>query len=372
MTRPRRYALAIELTAFCNQKCGYCYNDWRAEPGEIGSLPREELLGLVDRALTEVDFDHLTLTGGEPFARPEVFEVLEVARRHGKRALIISNGGLVTEAHAERLAPLNPLFVQITLNGPTAELHEEHVGKGHFEPTLRGIRALKARGVTVAGSIVVTRKNAGVVGEILKVFQSLGVRDVALSRYSPAGYASEQVAELLPSRSELLGALQQAEPFGAGGMSLQVTMPVPPCVIDTAEFPNIRFSSCPIGTEMQEFTLGPRGELRQCTLHATSLGDARSSSFAELVTSEAVSTYRDTTPEFCEPCPMKAQCIGGCGAAAVAVHGARGLDPLVAQHVDETFSAALRDARSRGAQLVPAGRLARRAASSSPGEGVAS
>ena len=24
--RPKRYALAIELTAFCNQKCGYCYN----------------------------------------------------------------------------------------------------------------------------------------------------------------------------------------------------------------------------------------------------------------------------------------------------------------------------------------------------------
>lgn len=364
MTRPRRYALAIELTAFCNQKCGYCYNDWRADPGEIGSVPREELLRLVDRALTEVDFDHLTLTGGEPFARPEIFEVLEVAQRHGKRALIISNGGLVTEAHAERLAPLRPLFVQITLNGPDATLHEEHVGNGCFEPTLRGIRALSEKGVTVAGSIVVTRKNARVVGRILELFRSLGVRDIALSRYSPAGYAAEQVAELLPSRSELLEALRQAEPFGADGMSLQVTMPVPPCVIDTAEFPHIRFSSCPIGTEMQEFALGPRGELRQCTLHATEIGDARERSFADLVTSEVVSRYRDTTPEFCEPCPFKQQCLGGCGAAAVAVSGSRGLDPLVAQHVDDKFSAELRAAREAGTQLVPAARLARRTGTS--------
>jgi radical SAM protein with 4Fe4S-binding SPASM domain len=362
VSRPRRYALAIEMTAFCNQKCGYCYNDWRAEPGEIGSLPREELLGLVDRALTEVEFDHLTLTGGEPFARPEIFEVLEIAKRHGKRALIISNGGLVTEAHAERLAPLDPIFVQITLNGPEAELHEEHVGKGHFEPTLRGIRALIARGVTVAGSIVVTRKNARRVGEILTLFRSLGVQQIALSRYSPAGFASEQVAELLPSRSDLLEALRQAEPFGVSGMSLQVTMPVPPCVIDTNDFPNIKFSSCPIGTEMQEFALGPKGELRQCTLHATSIGDAKTTSFAELVTSQVVTQYRDTTPEFCEPCPFKAQCLGGCGAAAVAVHGERGLDPIVGQHVDDAFAAKLKTARQSGTQLVPAARLARKAA----------
>jgi radical SAM protein with 4Fe4S-binding SPASM domain len=358
--RPKRYALAIELTAFCNQKCGYCYNDFREEPAAVGSLPREELLGLVDRALTEVDFDHVTLTGGEPFARPEVFDVLEIVKRHGKSAIIISNGGLITEQHADRLASLPVYFVQITLNGPTADLHEEHVGPGHFEPTIRGIRALLERKVGVAGSIVVTRKNARAVADTLAVFRDLGVPEVALSRYSPAGYAAGQVAELLPSRSELLSALRQAEPFGKAGMRLQVTMPVPPCVIDTREFPNISFSSCPIGTEAQELALGPRGELRNCTLHAGVIGDARTSSFAELVTSDAVMHYRDTTPEFCAPCPMKESCIGGCGAAAVAIFGRREVDPLVAQHVDDTFAAALKTARSGGDGFIPASKLVRR------------
>jgi radical SAM protein with 4Fe4S-binding SPASM domain len=364
--RPHRYALAIEMTAFCNQKCGYCYNDWRDDPGQVGSLPREELLGLVDRALTEVDFDHVTLTGGEPFARPEIFDVLEIVKERGKRALIISNGGLVTDAHAERLAPLDPIFVQITLNGPTAELHEEHVGKGCFEPTIRGIEALRARGVVVAGSIVITRKNARVVAEILTVFRGLGVVDVALSRFSPAGYAASNAAELLPSRSDLVAALQQAEPFGKEGMRLQVTMPVPPCVIDTAEFPSITFSSCPIGTEMQEFALGPRGELRHCTLHESSLGDAKTQSFADLVTSELVSRYRDVTPEFCAPCPYQAQCIGGCGAASLAVLGRRDVDPLVAQHVDDGLAAALAAARTGGAGFVPANRLAAKRTPAAP------
>lgn len=358
--RPKRYALAIELTAFCNQKCGYCYNDFREDPGTVGSLPREELLGLVERALTEVDFEHVTLTGGEPFARPEVFDILEIVKRHGRSAIIISNGGLVTAAHAERLASLPVHFVQITLNGPTADLHEEHVGPGHFEPTLAGIRALRERGVGVAGSIVVTRKNARAVAETLAVFRDLGVTEVALSRYSPAGYAAGQVAELLPSRTDLLAALRQAEPFGAAGMRLQVTLPVPPCVVDTADFPHITFSSCPIGTEAQELALGPRGELRNCTLHTEVLGDARARSFADLVTSDPVAHYRDVTPEFCAPCPLKASCIGGCGAAAVAIFGRREVDPFVAQHVDDAFAAQLKAARAGGDGFVPASKLVRR------------
>jgi radical SAM protein with 4Fe4S-binding SPASM domain len=365
--RPRRHALAVELTAFCNQKCGYCYNDWRADPAAVGALPRDELLGLMDRALREVEFDHVTLTGGEPLARADFFDVLEVVKKHGLRAVVISNGGLVSADHARRLARYDPLFVQITLNGADAALHEDHVGAGCFEPTLAGIRALVAHGVRVTGSIVVTRKNAAKVGDVLALFRSLGVTAVALSRFSPAGYAASQTAELLPSRGDLLEALRLAEPFARDGMELQVTMPVPPCMIDEAEFPNIRFSSCPIGTAMQEFALGPRGELRQCTLHAEAIGDAREESFADLVTSEVVARYRDTTPEFCAPCPLKHDCLGGCGAASVAVLGRRDLDPLVAQHVDDDLAAALARARGGSAAFVPANRLARkRPAAASP------
>jgi radical SAM protein with 4Fe4S-binding SPASM domain len=361
--RPKRYALAVELTPYCNQKCGYCYNDWRGDTATASAMPTQELLPLLERAVTEVEFDHVTLTGGEPFARADLFDVLSLLRGRGLRAIIISNGGLITDALAQKLAAFDPLFVQITLNGPERELHEEHVGLGHWDATIEGIRALVRHGVRVTGCVVITRKNAAVVEPVLALFRSLGVDTVALSRYSPAGYAAEQAAELLPSRTDVLTALEQAERAGNDhGMSLQVTMPVPPCVVDVAAFPHVSFSSCPIGTEMQEFALGSRGELRNCTLHTESLGDARVTSMAELIQAPAVAGYRDVTPAFCAPCPMKAQCLGGCGAAAATVLGdPRGLDPFVAQHVDETFRARLRSARSGADTFVPIGRLTRRA-----------
>ncbi|MEM6997063.1 MAG: radical SAM protein [Myxococcota bacterium] len=349
MSRPRIYSLAIELTSHCNQRCSYCYNAWREDNGrEVGALPSAELIALVDRALGEVELDHVTLTGGEPFARADVFEVMDACVDRGVRIQMISNGGLITDAIAARLATYPIVCVQVTLNAPSAALHDEHVGGTHFDATLRGIEAMRTHGVPVAGCIVVTRKNAHLVGDILELFRERGVSLVALSRFSPAGYAAAHVAELLPSRSDVIRALELAEPFGRDhGMDLQVTMPVPSCVVEHADYPHVTFGGCPIGTEMQEFSLGPQGELRSCTLHGESLGDARSESLATLVKVPAVTGYRDVTPEFCAPCPHNSTCLGGCGAAAASVLGnPRGLDPFVAQHVDEAFASRLADKRA--------------------------
>ena len=61
--------------------------------------------------------------------------------------------------------------------------------------------------IVVVGCVVVTRKNARLVGEILALFASLGVSRISFSRFSPAGYAVQHAADLLPSRSDVLAAL---------------------------------------------------------------------------------------------------------------------------------------------------------------------
>lgn len=357
--RPKVNSIAIEVTAHCQQKCDYCYNAWREDNGagfEAGASKR--LLARVNKLLDALDVDHVTVTGGEPFARKDVFDIFEAARSRGVRIQIISNGGLVDRALAERVASYGVSYVQVTLDGPTAALHEAHVGEGHFEPSLRGIRALVAAGVHVVGCIVVTKKNAPHVAETLELFRSLGVDDVALSRFSPAGYASRHVAELLPSREDLLVAFRQAIPFAKGEAAGQArparitcTMPVPPCAVEVEELEPLRFGTCAIGTSMQEFALGPDGSLRHCTLHGKGLGGGRDVldddvDPAALVEGAEVRDYKKTLPSFCEGCIHAGSCGGGCGAAAEWVLGSRGVpDPLVWQHVDDAFAAKLALAR---------------------------
>src|SRR5262245_21929051 len=115
--KPELFSVAIELTAHCNQKCDYCYNGWRDDDGaSIGNATTKELLARVQKLRNAFAIDHVTLTGGEPFARPDIWELLDRLAAHRVPAQIISNGGLVTDRVAERLAPYGVRYVQVTLN----------------------------------------------------------------------------------------------------------------------------------------------------------------------------------------------------------------------------------------------------------------
>jgi radical SAM protein with 4Fe4S-binding SPASM domain len=359
-SRPTLHAVALELTRYCNQKCDYCYNAWRDEPGSEAA-GEDRWTARVDRLLQTFEIDHFTLTGGEPFAYRGVLSLIERIRSHGVGVQMISNGGLITEALAERLAPLNLRFIQITLNGPERELHEEHVGPDCFDKTVAGIRALRKWGVPVVGCIVVTRKNAAHVGAILARFRELGVRQIALSRFSPAGYASQQVADLLPGVNHVTEALEQAEAWAAQGHGrVQSTMPLPPCAIEVERFPHIGTGVCAIGTPSQEFAVGPDGRLRNCTLHDAVLAEAGDIAdpavdLLALVRHDDVTRYRKrAVPAFCRGCQHESTCNGGCGAAARWIFGelGRSVDPFVAQHVDDAFARRLRQQRRRLAVMA--------------------
>jgi radical SAM protein with 4Fe4S-binding SPASM domain len=342
---------SIELTARCNQQCRYCYNAWRQD-SSLHDEQKSDTASIVARVLRLMDtfeIGHFTLTGGEPFASPAVFELLDLIGKRSIAVQIISNGAMIDDAIAARLAPYRPSYVQCTLNGPDPSLHEEHTGPGQFEKTLTGIRALQKHAVRVGGCIVITRRNASRVGEILNLWQSLGVKQIALSRFSPAGYASRFAAELLPSVNDMHAALEQALPFATErGMSLHSTMPLPPCAIEVERFRGIKFGSCAIGSSMQEFALGPGGELRHCTLHRSPIGTAGDIQdsrvdLAALVASDDVSRYKEQIPEFCKGCVHAHRCAGGCGAASEWAFGdARCTpDPFLWQHVDDAYAARL-------------------------------
>jgi radical SAM protein with 4Fe4S-binding SPASM domain len=331
------HALAIELTAFCNQRCDYCYNAWREDGGaSVGTPELATLLARIDRVLAAVALEHVTLTGGEPLASHDLFPVLDHLRARHVRAQMISNGALVTDAIAARLARYRLLAVLVTLNGPDAALHDAQVGGAHFEATLLGIRRLRERRVPVEGSIVITRRNADRVAETLRLFLSLGVRKIALSRFSPAGYALERARELVPTRADVAGALEGAAAIAREtAVTLFSTMPIPPCAVEVGRFPEIEFHDCPIGGSRQEFALGPRGEIRHCALHRDPIAGARdvldpALDVAALFAPGDPHRYRARLPSYCEGCAHASTCGGGCGAAALWVHGDhREPDPFV-------------------------------------------
>jgi radical SAM protein with 4Fe4S-binding SPASM domain len=271
--------------------------------------------------------------------------VLALLRERSVPAQLISNGGLVTDRVADRLASHGVRAVQITLNGPNPELHAEHTGDvRHFEAALGGVRTLAERGIHLVGCTVLTHLNAFSIGATVALWQSLGVRDLSLSRFSPAGRALEHAPRLLPTRDDVVEAFAQARPYAAEqGMRISCTMPIPPCILEPAEVAPIGFGSCAIGTPLQELALGPDGALRNCTLHREPIGGVAdvldpAVDLAALPQADEVTGYRKRYPEFCQGCLHAQSCGGGCGAAADWMLGSgprRMPDPFLWQHIDD-------------------------------------
>ncbi|MBS0458443.1 MAG: radical SAM protein, partial [Proteobacteria bacterium] len=66
----------LDLTYRCNERCIHCYLDHDAH----GEMTTAEILGLLDQLAAAGTF-FLNISGGEIFMRPDLFEIVEYARK---------------------------------------------------------------------------------------------------------------------------------------------------------------------------------------------------------------------------------------------------------------------------------------------------
>lgn len=145
---PERYPLTCqwEITCRCNLRCIMCYTDCFNRPEQArDELTTEAIIRIMDE-LAEAGCIELALTGGEPLARPDFFEIYEHAKARGFLVTLLTNGTLITEEVADRLAALPPHRVEISLHGITQRTFElVTLGSGSFARCMRAIGLLRDR-----------------------------------------------------------------------------------------------------------------------------------------------------------------------------------------------------------------------------------
>ena len=153
----------FELTERCKLACRKCYvrqaaGDTARRAGELSAAQWLELA----RAAVDNGMVFLLLTGGEVFLRPDFFEIYTPLTRLGLILTLFTNGTLITEALAARLAEAPPSRTEITLYGATAETYETITGvPGSYARCCAGIEALVEHRVPLGLKSTLTRRNVG-------------------------------------------------------------------------------------------------------------------------------------------------------------------------------------------------------------------
>lgn len=322
--RPRLQSLIFEVTQQCNHACGHCYNVWQGG----SSYPRSELdtsrtLELLAKALKETDCPHVTLTGGEPLLRKDLFEILEFLQRRHVRMTLISNGRLLDGDMVAHLMERGVGLFELPLLSHRREVHDELSGvKGAWDRVLAAMAEARLRHAQVVAAFVATRRNIDHIYETLRMAFAFGARGVMLNRFNPGGRGRANLEELLPSVNQMKQALETAEAASVEfNLPISCSIPIQPCLIDTSRFPHLGFGYCSAGTERAYYTLDPLGNVRPCNHTDISLGNLFEASFADLVEGREMAGFKCARPDHCRGCAKEAECQGGCKASAQVCYG---------------------------------------------------
>lgn len=162
-------------------------------------MPLSKMLGIVDEYVELLDLwginGRMQVTGGEPFVRKDIFDILEKICENRRKLTftIMSNGFYVTRDIAKKLKDLNINNFQISIEG------EEHTndyirGKGAFQKITEAAKILVEEGIYTSFSFTVTSINSKEYFKVLEIAKNLGVNTVWSDRLVPWG-AGKQIQD---------------------------------------------------------------------------------------------------------------------------------------------------------------------------------
>lgn len=315
----------LEVTSNCNHCCQFCYNVWQK-----GQFPEADMFFILDR-LREADVKVLFLTGGEPFLRKDIFQLIEYSVQNKMKINAVTNGTLLTEKKARRLKELG-VSVQVSLHG-TEQTHNYLVGvPGAYKKAMQGLAYLRECKVPLSINITLTRYNFSEIPHVGVIARSLNAR-LSMTRLVLTGtdinkslqFTKETIFELIDFLAE--------HPDLKGSSILS---PFPLCCLGEEGIPKMLkiydmydVVGCQGGITW--CAVSPEGKVRICGAMEEEAGDLKIDDLRTIWKSKSIWKCRTFAHvhQVCLECEYLSVCNGGCRADAYALSGSMSApDPL--------------------------------------------
>ena len=191
--------LTWELTYACNLQCVHCLSSsGQRDPRELTTAEAKQVLD----ELRDLQVFYINIGGGEPMVRRDFFELLEYSIGNGIGVKFSTNGAFIDAEKARRLAAMDYLDIQISLDGIDAVTNDAVRGPGSYEMARRAMDNLAAANFgPFKISVVVTRHNVDQLDEFKALADSYGAQ-LRITRLRPSGRGADTWHDLHPTNAQ--------------------------------------------------------------------------------------------------------------------------------------------------------------------------
>ncbi len=314
------------VTYACSYRCPICFADGGgARPDELTTV---EALEVVKKA-HEVGVSDILISGGEPFERKDLLEILACMARYGITARIASNGSLLTEEIVSRLRRetlVKSFQISVDTMDPVAYAEFHGAPIEALPRVLEALRLVKEHGFHTTVSIRLTPLTLPEIPRILDLADREGWSTVTIHcplhtrRIRDSYRQDEDVLSLLGPVLEM---------FCEGRQHWLIETYIPwaeyhPVMRRLEKKIRLIHRGCRAGRD--RLTINPTGWLSPCVcmdVPEVYVGNVRTDSLADVFQNSPICDLFRHPEKYgiCEGCPNLPKCGGGCRAAAFALCG---------------------------------------------------
>lgn len=316
------------VTNVCNLACPHCYLDAVRRPAS-GLLSLEEGFKFIDELVEvgrEYQYVNLVFSGGEPLARrPEIYELIAYAREKGIVPVMGTNGTMITEEVAEKLAESGLTSAGVSIDSVRPEKHDMFRGiEGAWEKAVRGIKNLVEHGISAQIHFTLTPWNWMELKDVVELAVKLRARAVRVFGVVETGraeYLVREEFENIPYEKVWMDIVK---------LTREYDVPIrPTCMpmferflrslgetLSPGEMLRLRTYGCMAGINYGR--LNYNGDVTPCPYLPLKVGNVREESFVKMWKESPILKSlrsRNNLRGRCRICPYREVC-GGCRARA--------------------------------------------------------